>query len=1099
MTNLASRVSIPCLLLALGAAALAASAGCRTSPGPRTIDPGRQDAGRADGPLGPADAGAIDSTAPACLPDDQPRQVPGQDCACDADCTTGSCSGGLCCAGAACAPKRAAGSACKDPGDCESGFCTDGVCCNVGCSGACVSCSQPGRTGECAPVAAGARDPHDQCRQDGPETCGQSGFCNGQGGCAKYATGTTCKLAGCIGTDRFVPASQCDGDGTCVVGLPITCMPSVCADGSCLGSCASDLDCAAPAVCRDGSCGPRGEGQDCTMASQCQSGKCVDGVCCNSDCAGSCQTCALPNARGKCSPAVMGAPDPRGICQDQGETSCGSNGKCDGKGMCQRYPDGTVCRNAICDPASNTELPAGACQAGACNAPVARSCAPFRGCNGVACASRCSSDSDCSMGVCAGGSCGTRELGAACSKAADCASNVCAQGRCCAGPCNGACKSCNLPGLEGICSDVPVGGGDPSGACKNDACSNGCNGAGDCQREAVGTACGAATCNGNTVSAPSCNALGVCAPVGQACGGTTPLCRDGRCQMPDPPRCTAATCPGPCQVCVMDTCVPAAKNTPCVNGACEEGVCKPTCDALRCTGNTAQCMNGVCTGLCNTTNCEGPCRACSADKRSCNPKADRSACGTNICSGGNCVPPKVCASCEGPCRTCDPLTGVCAMKAGGAACTGGKCDAAGNCIPTCATALCNGVCCAGGTTCCGGACVNARTSNDHCGGCNKPCALGCNNGACPECTGAGFRCNAGTPATNDRQQCTAGFWKAGAACPAATPVCTGDQGMCVACAGAGFRCKPDGVTGTRQQCKDGAWIDAAACAGTTPVCTGNAGMCVECTGNGLRCSGVGNGRQKCMNNVWVAAPACPMGFTCGGAGICTGQCTGTMARCVNPPPGGREQCSGGLWAPAPCAGDKPICTGAAGTCVQCTGGFRCVGSGGAREKCTGNAWVASPADQCPANHTCNPTTGNCDPPPPECQGAETRCHPSTGAHEQCANGQWAPAPCAADKPICLAPGICVACTGAGFRCNAGAREQCQSDNTWKPAACPDGGCDVANAGVCPVAPPPACPDPPQRCKAEVGPQAREICAAGVWTDAPCTGAQTCGAGGVCVP
>ena len=108
------------------------------------------------------------------------------------------------------------GAECELAADCQSGFCADGVCCNVACTGACVSCNQSDQMGECVPVPAGGEDPHNVCRKDSPETCGQSGFCNGQGGCAKYAAGTTCELSSCDGREKFVPASLCDGEGTCV-------------------------------------------------------------------------------------------------------------------------------------------------------------------------------------------------------------------------------------------------------------------------------------------------------------------------------------------------------------------------------------------------------------------------------------------------------------------------------------------------------------------------------------------------------------------------------------------------------------------------------------------------------------------------------------------------------------------------------------------------------------------------------------------------------------------------------------------------------------------------------------------------------------------
>ena len=53
------------------------------------------------------------------------------------------------------------------------------------------------------------------------------------------------------------------------------------------------------------------EGSACTGAGggQCQSGPCVDGVCCNQACSGSCQACNLPGTVGQCTP-IPGGQDP---------------------------------------------------------------------------------------------------------------------------------------------------------------------------------------------------------------------------------------------------------------------------------------------------------------------------------------------------------------------------------------------------------------------------------------------------------------------------------------------------------------------------------------------------------------------------------------------------------------------------------------------------------------------------------------------------------------------------------------------------------------------------------------------------------------------
>ena len=51
----------------------------------------------------------------------------------------------------------------------------------------------------------------------------------------------------------------------------------------------------------------------CERGEQCESGYCVDGVCCNVACSGSCVSCTQPNRVGECFPVAAGVEDPRGV------------------------------------------------------------------------------------------------------------------------------------------------------------------------------------------------------------------------------------------------------------------------------------------------------------------------------------------------------------------------------------------------------------------------------------------------------------------------------------------------------------------------------------------------------------------------------------------------------------------------------------------------------------------------------------------------------------------------------------------------------------------------------------------------------------------
>jgi hypothetical protein len=147
-----------------------------------------------------------------------------------------------------------------------------------------------------------------------------------------------------------------------------------------------------------------GNGIVCTASSQCQTGFCVDGVCCNAACTGACRSCALAGSIGTCVAVSAGSADPRHVCVVASAATCGTNGLCDGNGSCQRYPVGTTCAAPSC--ASGTWLmPAATCDAnGACVSPPAVDCTP-NVCSSGVCRAPCG-DIICNAGfVCAAGQC----------------------------------------------------------------------------------------------------------------------------------------------------------------------------------------------------------------------------------------------------------------------------------------------------------------------------------------------------------------------------------------------------------------------------------------------------------------------------------------------------------------------------------------------------------------------------------------------------------------------------------------------------------------------------------------------------------------------
>lgn len=124
-------------------------------------------------------------------------------------------------------------------------------------------------------------------------------------------------------------------------------------------------------------------GAACNTATDCASGHCVDGVCCESACDAACSSCATAGALGLCRPAPAGVPDPRGVCTDRGAANCDTDGLCDVSGHCAKYPAGTVCAPQSC---KNGEMMKGAstCDgAGACHEGAMTKCPGH--CSGDAC------------------------------------------------------------------------------------------------------------------------------------------------------------------------------------------------------------------------------------------------------------------------------------------------------------------------------------------------------------------------------------------------------------------------------------------------------------------------------------------------------------------------------------------------------------------------------------------------------------------------------------------------------------------------------------------------------------------------------------------
>lgn len=430
--------------------------------------------------------------------------------------------------------------------------------------------------------------------------------CNASGSCVPLGNGSSC------GDDLVCQGTQCrKEDGIdCVGGAE--CASSICdgaSDICCAQSCGGGQRCNA-----DGNgCEliPAGQGDACSNT-PCEAGlTCVDGVCCNESCNGSCESCALPGSVGECRGIGEGADCSLNQAQCRAEgclfensASCSDDDDCD-SGSCA---DGVCCNDACAGLCEACNLPN---QVGSCSSEAnGTSCG-----NGLACQNgqcrrndgeSCTVDSDCvnscdsERNICCAQACGFGERcsvdGAACERiplalGEECtgpglcqAGLTCVDGVCCERACTGVCEACDLPNQRGSCSNVANGTSCGGGlACQAGQClsSDGvaCSGDSDCinvcddeRRICCAQACGAGQrCN---VQGTGCEAI----PLGggAACANSTQcqaglVCADGVC-------CESA-CNGTCQAC----------NLPGLAGTCSIDV------GALCSGEGERCQaNGAC-------------------------------------------------------------------------------------------------------------------------------------------------------------------------------------------------------------------------------------------------------------------------------------------------------------------------------------------------------------------------------------------------------------------------------------------------------------------------------------------------------------------------
>lgn len=213
-----------------------------------------------------------------------------------------------------------------------------------------------------------------------------------------------------------------------------------------------------------------GLGKHCEVGEECKSGHCVDGVCCESACDGTCEACSAAakghGENGQCEPVEEGL-DPHDSCSPQAAATCGRDGACDGEGQCRLHALGTPCAGGepVCKDAVTVVHPPVCDGQGTC-APNEQHCGVFF-CVGGECAP-CTDHGQCQPGeFCdhwGSGQCLPKvENGGACGDDAACASGICWRVEtCCETECEGG--TCQDGTCDPIVTELPAGA-EEAGAC----------------------------------------------------------------------------------------------------------------------------------------------------------------------------------------------------------------------------------------------------------------------------------------------------------------------------------------------------------------------------------------------------------------------------------------------------------------------------------------------------------------------------------------------------------------------------------------------------------------------------------------------------------
>ncbi|MFI5298197.1 MAG: hypothetical protein ACHREM_08880 [Polyangiales bacterium] len=715
-------------------------------------------------------------------------------------------------------------------------------------------------------------------------------------------------------------------------------------------------------------------GGACALASDCATGFCVDGYCCNSACGGTCQACDVSGATGICTTLTSGQPH-------GSRTHCAGTGVCQGtcngssKTACVYPTSSKACAAANC---TGTTLTAAAtCDgAGICNTPTTSSCSPYE-CGTGACKTSCTGDSDCiATDYCSSGKCAAKLANGQPATLADqCTSGIVADGVCCSAACTDVCDACTVSGHVGTCSPVTGAPATGHGACTGDgsACGGRCDGTHTttCANPGATASCRSASCtSGLETLATPCNGTGVCpAAVTSSCGAYN---------------CGATACKTSCTA-----------DTDCISGDyCSSGACTPQLANGSPATTAHQCASGVVAdGVCCNTACADVCDACNVGGHvgTCtavpvgNPATGHGSCTTDGSACGGSCDGTTKTACTYPKTTTECIKASCAS---GVETLQTFCDGAGHC-PTPTTTACTPFLCSG--TACGSSCTS-----------NAQCVSGkaCSGGICGTPLSNGSACSSAAI-------CNSGFCANGICCDAAcTDGCdacnvAGHAGVCtpVAAKSAGApSCSPYVCDGTSTTCPKSCTTDASCATGS--VCSG--GVCTGKLANGSPATNV----DQCASGI-IADGVC-----------CNAACTDVCDSCNSS--ASRGTCSPITGAPATGHG---TCTGTGTSCVGTCDGVHatsCAYPGNTTTcgsvSCTGGTAKSAPACD-GAGHCGAATSTPCT--PYVCSG--NACGTSCTTDSDCATG------------IVCNGGVCGSPLANGATCTAGS--VCETGNCVDGVCC----------------------------------------------------------------